>query len=112
MRALVAMLIVAAATLSTSPGHAAGKCQSDPIRASKAVWNWGELRTGEQKTGTHPCGRQITCSGGKFEPQSQTFLPMDLILFQAAGSCTAWDHRTPVARAREHLSAERKRFRS
>lgn len=56
------------ASFTVSPAIAASKCPADPFKASTALWNWGDLRTGEVRTGTHPCGRKITCNGGKFNP--------------------------------------------
>ncbi|GGI32892.1 hypothetical protein GCM10010987_71670 [Bradyrhizobium guangdongense] len=43
----------------------AKQCPADPFLASKTIWNWGEFRTGEVRTGVHPCGRKMTCIGGK-----------------------------------------------
>ena len=61
------MLLVIAAFLSIPAAHAS-QCPADPFTASKAIWNWGDLLTGETKTAKHPCGRQMTCTGGKFNP--------------------------------------------
>jgi hypothetical protein len=60
-------LIIFALLLVPSAGHAA-QCPADPFKASKAIWNWGDLQTGETKTAKHPCGRQMTCTGGRFDP--------------------------------------------
>ena len=46
----------------------AQRCPADPFTASKALWKWGDVRTGQTKTGRHPCGKQITCIGGRLEP--------------------------------------------
>ena len=61
------VLLVIAAFLSIPAAHAS-RCPADPFSASKAIWNWGDLQTGETKTAKHPCGRQMTCTGGKFNP--------------------------------------------
>jgi hypothetical protein len=62
-----ALLVVAASVLAPSSAYA-GKCPADPFKASQVVWNWGILKPGEQATGVHPCGRKITCIGGRFDP--------------------------------------------
>jgi hypothetical protein len=62
------LLLVAASVLAPSAANAANRCPADPFKASKAIWNWGDLRTGETKTAKHPCGRQMTCIGGRFDP--------------------------------------------
>jgi|GEM_PF-2263182 len=72
MRKGALLLIFVASILAPSAGHAktshAKKCPADPYKASQAVWNWGLIRTGEQATAVHPCGRKITCIGGRFDP--------------------------------------------
>jgi hypothetical protein len=62
-----AILLIFASVLAASAAHA-GQCPADPFKASKAIWNWGDIPTGQVRTGKHPCGRQMTCTGGKFEP--------------------------------------------
>jgi hypothetical protein len=62
------MTLVALALLLGSPMAHAGKCPADTFAASKAIWNWGDVPTGQVQTAMHPCGRQMTCIGGKFHP--------------------------------------------
>ena len=59
-----AILVIVFALLGPFAAHAK-QCPTDPILASKTIWNWGEFRSGEVRTGVHPCGRQMTCIGGK-----------------------------------------------
>jgi hypothetical protein len=60
-------LLVALAAFScgclTAPSQAA-TCPADPAKASFAIWKEGELKMNVEATGTHPCGRQMACSGG------------------------------------------------
>jgi hypothetical protein len=58
-----ALLIIFASLLASSACHA-GQCPADPFKASKAIWNWGDIPTGAVRTGVHPCGRKMTCVGG------------------------------------------------
>lgn len=67
MRGRTFLLTIVAFLLAPSVGHAM-QCPADPFKASKAIWNWGDLQTGETKTARHPCGRLMTCTGGRFEP--------------------------------------------
>jgi len=64
MRNLVALTTTIAILASPTFVHAKGGCPADARAASKAVFPPGTLRTGREVTGTHPCGRQITCVGG------------------------------------------------
>ena len=58
------------AIVACAPGAAqAGQCPANAFKASTAIWNWGDLQYGETRTATHPCGRRITCTGGKFQPK-------------------------------------------
>jgi hypothetical protein len=63
MRALtlVSIFIV---SFSTAPAHAQKSCPNDATAASTALWGTGTIKTGESVTGTHPCGRRISCIGG------------------------------------------------
>ena len=67
MRKPIALLIAFTATIATVPTpsvvQAAG-CPADPRRASLALWPGGSINTGKTVTGTHPCGRKLTCVGG------------------------------------------------
>ena len=63
-----ALLLIFVASVLASSSAFAGKCPADPFKASKTVWNWGILKTGQQATAMHPCGRKITCIGGSFQP--------------------------------------------
>ena len=64
---LLILFVAVPALVAPSAGYA-GRCPADPFKASTALWNWGDMRTGQVKTGLHPCGRKITCTGGKFNP--------------------------------------------
>ena len=68
MRAKAFPLMVVASLLAAPSTGYAGNCPADPFKASKTVWNWGILKTGQQATAVHPCGRKITCIGGSFQP--------------------------------------------
>ena len=61
--------LAALAALAFPADVSAGQCPTDPLKASTALWNWGDIQYGTTKTGVHPCGRKITCSGGKFTPK-------------------------------------------
>lgn len=62
------VLLFMLVSLLVSSASDARQCPANASKASKTIWNWGELRTGQVKTGFHPCGRKMTCNGGKFEP--------------------------------------------
>jgi len=63
MRSLI--LLAAAAAIVAAPIFAAAKsCPADPRNASLALWAGGTIPTGKTVTSTHPCGRQLTCTGG------------------------------------------------
>lgn len=63
MRHLIAL--AAAIAIFASPSIALAKdCPSNPRNASLALWPGGSIPTGKTVTGTHPCGRQLTCVGG------------------------------------------------
>jgi len=67
MRRPFAFLIAFAATfaaLAAASAVQAGGCPADPRRASLALWPGGTIATGKTVTGTHPCGRTLTCVGG------------------------------------------------
>jgi hypothetical protein len=60
------VVLAAAAILlaaSSFPAHAA--CPANATDASMAVWPPSSIPTGVQVSGTHPCGRKITCNGGR-----------------------------------------------
>ena len=64
VRVLV-MLSVATSAMAFAPSMAqAQTCPSNAVQASIVVWPMGNIRTGQTVTGTHPCGRRITCTGG------------------------------------------------
>jgi hypothetical protein len=62
-RASFAFAAIFAASFSYS-AHAALSCPANATQASTAVWPDGKLPTGQTFTRMHPCGRQITCTGG------------------------------------------------
>jgi hypothetical protein len=41
------------------------RCPDDANKASLAVWPGGAVRTGRTVTAKHPCGRQLSCVGGR-----------------------------------------------
>jgi len=52
------------ASLATPSVVAAKDCPADARNASLALWSGGSIPTGKTVTGKHPCGRQLTCTGG------------------------------------------------
>jgi hypothetical protein len=56
------------ASLASAPAYAA-TCPANALKASTAIWAFGDIRYGQTKTAQHPCGRTITCNGGSFEPK-------------------------------------------
>ena len=60
---LITFLAANAALIAPSAVQAAG-CPADPRSASLVLWPGGTIRTGRTVTGTHPCGRVLTCVGG------------------------------------------------
>ena len=61
IRALVLLL---AGLLAPTLVHAQG-CPAEAREASRAIWASGSISSGKSVTATHPCGRRITCTGGK-----------------------------------------------
>lgn len=62
----ISLLLLTAAMLSTGSAIAQNKkCPSNDTRASVAIWPRGAISAGEEKTGAHPCGRRMTCIGGR-----------------------------------------------
>jgi hypothetical protein len=53
-------------TLLTSSASYADNCPASAFKASTAIWKFGDIPTGQTRTARHPCGKQITCVGGKF----------------------------------------------
>jgi hypothetical protein len=74
--AIISTLAVSARVFSF-PAQA-GKCPADPFKASTALWNWGDLRTGEVRTCVHPCGRNV--HRGKVQSAGQAVLSLGLDL--------------------------------
>ena len=60
----VTRLVAAVAIFAATSTAGATGCPADPRSASLALWAGGTIRTGRTVTGTHPCGRQLTCIGG------------------------------------------------
>jgi len=59
------ILLAGTVALLATPSIAAAKdCPADARNASLALWPGGTIPTGKTVTGTHPCGRQLTCIGG------------------------------------------------
>jgi hypothetical protein len=67
MRLALMFAVTCAFVVAASPGHAAS-CPSNAFRASTAIWKFGDIPTGQTRTARHPCGKQITCVGGKINP--------------------------------------------
>jgi hypothetical protein len=63
MRILFA-LTAATVLLATASAAPAAPCPADARAASLALWPGGSIKTGKTVSGTHPCGRQLTCVGG------------------------------------------------
>jgi len=57
-------LAIAIAVLAAPCAAAADNCPPNARKASLALWPGGTIPTGKAVTGTHPCGRRITCTGG------------------------------------------------
>lgn len=64
MRNVIALAAAIAILAAPSAVQAKG-CPANPRNASLALWPGGSIRTGQTVTGTHPCGRKLTCTGGK-----------------------------------------------
>jgi hypothetical protein len=56
---LTSIIVLAAPSLA-----AAASCPANARTASLALWAGGTIPTAKTVTGTHPCGRQLTCVGG------------------------------------------------
>ena len=69
MRLAMLGAIAVVVALVPSAGYAAD-CPADAFKASMAIWPLGAIKTGQTKTARHPCGRQITCVGGSFQPKT------------------------------------------
>ena len=63
MRDLIA-LTIAMILLATAGAAQAAPCPANARTASLALWPGDSIKTGKTVTGTHPCGRQLTCIGG------------------------------------------------
>jgi len=59
-----AAFAVAIAIVGAPPRVEAKDCPANPRNASLVLWPGGTIPTGKTVTGTHPCGRQLTCVGG------------------------------------------------
>jgi len=63
MRHLLLIAASAAVLGVPSAAYPAG-CPADPRKASLTLWAAGSIPTGHTVSGKHPCGRQLTCTGG------------------------------------------------
>jgi hypothetical protein len=62
---LLLLRVAMSLLLGLSAGAAqAASCPADAAKASYAIWYAGQLTMKVEATGTHPCGRQMTCTGG------------------------------------------------
>jgi|HubBroStandDraft_6_1064221.scaffolds.fasta_scaffold3889441_1 hypothetical protein len=67
MKLAVVFAIAASAMIcAQAPARAAG-CAVDPAKASYSIWQKGELKMNVEAIGTHPCGREMSCSGGSIK---------------------------------------------
>ena len=69
MRALTCLavatgLLAGATTAAFAQGSQKSACPSSASQASQQVWPEGSISRGQTMTATHPCGRQLSCSGG------------------------------------------------
>jgi hypothetical protein len=60
---LILIGLFAAGAIFAAP-TAQAKCPGSAAQASKSIWASGNIRAGQRVTATHPCGRQIECTGG------------------------------------------------
>ena len=67
MRVILLISALYACGDMASAAHAAS-CPSSAFRASTAIWKFGDIPPGQTRTARHPCGKQITCVGGKINP--------------------------------------------
>jgi hypothetical protein len=63
MRNLIALAALIAIAAGTSAVQAS-TCPASPRDASLALWAGNTIPTGQTVSGTHPCGRKLTCTGG------------------------------------------------
>jgi len=63
MRTFIALATVIAIQATTSAVQAAN-CPANPRNASLSLWPGGTIPTGQTVSGTHACGRKLTCTGG------------------------------------------------
>jgi hypothetical protein len=67
---LYAAVVVGLLALGAN-GAMAGACPADPVKASFQVWPEGGLHQMQAQTGTHPCGKSLTCYGGNMKHHTQ-----------------------------------------
>lgn len=64
MKSILAIALAALAMAgAVSPGFAAA-CPADPLKAGYQIWGAGVLKFNPAESGAHPCGRNLTCTGG------------------------------------------------
>jgi hypothetical protein len=66
--AMVFAFVTSAMICYLAPAEAAG-CPADPAKSSYSIWKAGELQMNVEATGTHPCGRPMSCTGGSVKRQ-------------------------------------------
>jgi hypothetical protein len=65
MRVYLAFAISATFVLNgVNPSFAAPNCPSSALKAGFELWPVGQLPFGETRSGSHPCGKSVTCIGG------------------------------------------------
>ena len=65
MRSFIFLSALAVGLTLAPPVVQAQTCPRNATRASMQMWPAGSLLPGQSVTGTHPCGRRITCIGGR-----------------------------------------------
>ncbi len=56
-----ALMLASAAPPSAFAAH----CPASATEASQAIWPAGTIPHNQLRSAIHPCGKRITCSGGK-----------------------------------------------
>ena len=65
MRAVLYATLATVAFFMLVPSPAQSKnCPANANKASMALWSVGSIPNGASRSGTHPCGRKIACTGG------------------------------------------------
>jgi hypothetical protein len=65
MRPVIFLSVLAVATTFASSVLQAQTCPRSATQASTQIWPLGSIPGGMSVTERHPCGRRITCIGGR-----------------------------------------------